>query len=190
MSDQPTLADVYRRFEEIFERRLEGVKSHLDIIDELANEMRATKQRLIGLEHDARQPRLTMEADVPSDSKTCERVEGTAAAVQAEHGDSCSANQVNPDLMCLISFSDDSTRPPTLLCSRDDALVGNGAAAPKSYLSPLHIGTPKAAGGLLLAIIASTATRTTFDQPPLWFCPAEKNNMRTSKQYAMDCNIF
>ena len=28
--DQPTLADVYRLFEERFERQLEGVKSHLD----------------------------------------------------------------------------------------------------------------------------------------------------------------
>ena len=39
-------------------------------MDELADEMRATKYRLAGLEHDARQPRLAIEVDVPSDTKT------------------------------------------------------------------------------------------------------------------------
>ena len=41
--DQPTLADVYIYFEEIFERKLKGVKSELNKIDDLADEMRATK---------------------------------------------------------------------------------------------------------------------------------------------------
>ena len=59
---------------------------------------------------------------MPSDIKTCERTEGAAVAVQAKHGDSCSANQVDPDPMCLTSFGGDSTGPPALLCSRDDAL--------------------------------------------------------------------
>ena len=71
-SGHPMLADVYRLFEERFERQLKGVKSHLDKMDELAEEMKATEQRLAGLEQDARQPRLTMETDVPLDTKTRE----------------------------------------------------------------------------------------------------------------------
>ena len=54
--------------------------------------MRATEQCLAGLEQDAWQPRLAMEADVPgnvpADKKTRERTEGAATAVQAKHGDS------------------------------------------------------------------------------------------------------
>ena len=53
-------------------------------------------------------------------------------ADQAKHGDRCSANQVNPDPMCLPSFGDGSTGPLALPCSRNEALVDKGAAAPKS----------------------------------------------------------
>ena len=104
------------------------MKSHLDEIDKLADEMKATKQRLAGLKQDVRQPRLAMEADVPS---TRERTEVTAAAVQAKHGDSCSANRVDLDPMCMTSFGDDSIGPPPFPCSRDGALVSNGGATPK-----------------------------------------------------------
>ena len=72
-----------------------------------------------------------MEADAPSDTKTCERTEGTAVAVQAMYGDNVSANRVDSDPKSSTSFGDDFTGPPVLPCSRDDALVGNGAAAPK-----------------------------------------------------------
>ena len=153
------------------------MKSHFDKLDELANEMGATRQRLARLEQDARQPRPAMETDVPSDTKTQKRMED-AVAVQAKHGDSCSANQVDPDPMYLTSFGDDSTGPPALSCSRDDTLGDNGAATPKSCLPFLEIRTPPAAGGLLSAGTASTATRTTFDRPPFWFCTTEEINLR------------
>ena len=39
-SDQPTLANVYRLFEERFDRQLKVMKSHFDKLDELADEMR------------------------------------------------------------------------------------------------------------------------------------------------------
>ena len=162
--DQPTLADLYRMIEELFDKSDRG-------LDELADEMRATQQRLAGLEQVVRQPRLTMEADVPADKKTRERTEGAAAAVQAKHGDSCPAKRVQAGPMSSTSFGDDFTGPPTLPYSRDDALVDNDAVAPKSCLSLLEIRTPTAAGGLLPPGTTSTATRTTFDQPPLWFCP-------------------
>ena len=56
--------------------------------------LRATNKRLAGLEQDARQPRLTTEADVPTDKKSHKRAED-AAAGQAKHGDNCSAKRVD-----------------------------------------------------------------------------------------------
>ena len=71
---QPTLADLYRMVEELFDKSDRK-------LDELADEMRTTKQRLAGLGRDSRKPRLNMEADVPSYIKTRERTEGAAATV-------------------------------------------------------------------------------------------------------------
>ena len=102
-------------------------------------EMRATKQRSACLEQDAWQPRLALEAGVPSDTKTRKRAEGAAAAVQAKRGDCFFANQVDPDMTCRTSFGYYSTGLPTLLRSRDDPLVGNGAAVLKLCLSPMEM---------------------------------------------------
>ena len=66
--------------------------------------MRETRLRLASLEQHARQPHLTMEADVTADNKSRQRTEGAAAVYQAKHGDSCSAKgsklarQVRPAL--------------------------------------------------------------------------------------------
>ena len=127
---------------------------------------------------------------MPSDTKTCERTEGAAAAVQAKHGDSCFAYQVALDPMSSTSFGDDFTKPPALPCSRDDVLVDNGAAAPKTCLIPVEMRTLTAAGGLLPAGTALTATRTTFDQPLIWFCPIEEISSRTSNRYATNKSSF
>ena len=62
----------------------------------LEEDLRRIDQRLASLEQDARQPRLAMEADVSADKKTRERTEGAATAVQAKHGDSCSAKGSKP----------------------------------------------------------------------------------------------
>ena len=114
------------------------MKSHFDQqekkLDELMEMMRRLEQYLAGLEQDARQPRLAMVADGQADTKTRERTEGAATAVQAMHGDSCSANRIGPDPMCSTSVGDDCTGPSPLPCSRDNALVDNGAAAPRSCL--------------------------------------------------------
>ena len=56
--------------------------------------MIATEQRSASLEKDAQESCRAMKADVTSDMKTRERTEGTTAAVQAKHGDSCSAKRV------------------------------------------------------------------------------------------------
>ena len=96
-SDQPTLANAYRIIEELLD---ESDRK----LDELAEEMRATEQCLAGQEQDGRQPRLAMEADGPSNTKTRERTDGAAKVVQAMHGDSFSANRVDPDPMCSRRF--------------------------------------------------------------------------------------
>ena len=80
---QPTRVDVYRNIEEIWDRRRDEI-------------MRLLKQPLTSLEQDARQPRLTMEADGPANTKTRERTEGVTTAIQAMHGDSCSVTRVHP----------------------------------------------------------------------------------------------
>ena len=154
------------------------------ILDELMEMTRATSQRLASLEYDARQPRLAMEADGQADTKTRERTEGAATAVQAMHGDSYSVNRVDPDPICSTSFGDDCIEPPVLPCSWKDALVDNGAAAPNSCLPPLEMRSPTAASGVLPTGEASIATRTTFNQPLLrLYSTEETNSKKTSIQY-------
>ena len=57
-------------------------------MDEMAEHWKNMDQRLTRLEQDARQPRLAMEVDGQADTKTRERSDGAATAVQAMHGDS------------------------------------------------------------------------------------------------------
>ena len=89
------------------------MKSHFDQqdtkLDELRKNLKRENHRVASLEQDARQPRLAMEADGPADKKTRKRTEDAATAVQAMHGDSFSANRVDPDPKSSTSFGDDST---------------------------------------------------------------------------------
>ena len=80
------------------------------------------------------------------------------AAERVTRGNNSSA-QVDPDPMCLASFDDGTTGPLALPCSRDDALVHNGAAAPKPTLLPVEMRKQTTAGGLLPAGTASAAMR-------------------------------
>ena len=130
------------------------------------------------LEHDARQPRLAMGADGPANTKTRERTEDAAKSVQAVHGDSCSANRADSDPMCSTSFDDDCTGPPASPCSGENALVDNGAAAPKSCLPSLEMRSPTAAGGLLPTGEASIATMTPYNQPLLQLYSTEETNSK------------
>ena len=145
-------------------------------------------QRLASLEHSARQPCLAMEADGSADEKTRKRTEGAAKAVQAMHGDNCSANRVDTDPMCSNSF-DVKTEPPALPC-RDDVVVENGAAAPKSCLSPLEMRTAAAAGGLLSAGKITTATWTTLRPTNALVLPDRKEKLRTSTSSALYNSSF
>ena len=106
-SGQPTLVDVYQvpKIEELCDRKMDEITKLLE-------------HHLASLEQDALQPRLAMEADGPADTKTRKRTEGAATIVQAMHGDSCSANRVDPEPMCSTSFGNNSTGPPEPPCSR------------------------------------------------------------------------
>ena len=133
------------------------------------------EHRVARLEHGSREPPLAMEADGPANTKTRERTEGAATAVQEMHGDSCSATRVDPGPKTnSISFGV-KAEPPALPC-RNDVLVENGATAPKSCLLSLEMRSPTAAGGLLPTGKASIATRITFNQPPLRLYSTEETN--------------
>ena len=142
-------------------------------VDELAEEMRVTDQRLASLEQDARQTRLALKTDVQTDKKTRERTESAAEAVQAKHGDSVSANRVQDGPTTSTNFGV-KAEPPALPCG-DDVLVENGTVAPKSCLSLLKMCTTTAAGGLLPTGETSTATRTTFDHSTFFVLPGRRD---------------
>ena len=81
------------------------------------------------------------------------------AAERVINGDN-SSTQVDTNPMCPSIFGDDSTGPPALPCTRNAALLDNGAAAPKPSRSPAEMRTGTAAGGLIPAGTASTAVKT------------------------------
>ena len=158
-------------------------------LEDLTQNMRRENQRLASLEQDARQPCLAMKVDITAHQKTRERTEGAAAAVEAKHGDSCSAKRVQAGPKSSTGFGMKAEAPA--LPRRDDVLIDNGAAAPKSCFSPLEMRTPTVTGGLLPAGKASPKMRITYSQPRLRFCPPEETNSeRTSIQYASYYSSF
>ena len=145
-------------------------------MQEYTEEQISMNQRLTRLRHDARQPRLAMEADGPANTKTRERTEDDAKAVQAKHGDSCTAQRVQDGPKISTCFGM-MAEPPALLC-RDDVVVENGAAAPKSCLPSLEMRSLTPAGGLLPTGEVSIATRTTFNQPLLRLYSIEETSSK------------
>ena len=70
--DQRRMMDLYRMVEKLFDES-DGK------LNKRTKEMKGTRHRLAGLEQeDARQPRLAIEADVPSNTKTRKRMENVA----------------------------------------------------------------------------------------------------------------
>ena len=117
-------------------------------LDEISDETRVMDEHVTSLEHGARQPRLAMEADGPTNTKTRERTKGAAVGVQAMRGDRCTtAQKVQDGPMNSITFGMEA-EPPDLPC-RDGVLVEGGDAAPRSYLPSLEMRSPTAAGGWL-----------------------------------------
>ena len=63
------------------------IKERFDISDSQFDDLtEKTSQRLAGLGHEARQPRLATEPDVEPDTKTRKRTEGTSAADRVKSG--------------------------------------------------------------------------------------------------------
>ena len=80
-----TLDDLRRIMSEVADKVFD---KHFRQKPENVEEMRATEQRSASLEQDAQKPRLAMEADVTTDTKTHKRMED-AEADQVKNGDGC-----------------------------------------------------------------------------------------------------
>ena len=172
-----TLEDFRRVMLEVWDRKM----------DKLTEDLRRSDQRLGSLEQDARQSRPAMKADGQADTKTRERTEGAVAAVQAMDGDSISVNRVQAGPKTTSTTFGEKVKPPALPC-RDDIVVENCAAVPKSCLSPLEMRISTAAGGLLPTGKTTTATWTTLDRPTIWPCLTKEKKLRTSTPYALYYN--
>ena len=122
------------------------------------------------LEHEARQPRLP---------KTRERTEGAATAVQAIQGDGFSARRVEPGPNTNSTSFGVKAETPALPC-RDDVVVESGGVASELCLSSLEMRSSTAAGGLVPSGEHSTATETSFNQPPLRFYSTEETDLETN----------
>ena len=211
-SGQPKLADVYRPSDKsLISQQIKLMRSLLGKQEKMLDKFKddivgLCDQLALRLEQDARQPRFTMEVDGPANTKTRERTEGAATAVQAMRGDSFSARRVEPGPNTNSTSFGVKAEPPALPC-RDDVVVESGDAAPKSCLPSLEMRSPTAAGGLVPTGEASTptdtsstATGTNFNQPPLRFYTTEETdleansketNLRTSTPYASsDSSVF
>ena len=165
---QPTLVDEYREV-----RSLSKQEIRLD------RRTRLLEQLSECMEHEARQPRLAMEADGPADTKTRERTEGAATAVQAMRGDDFSARRVEPGPKTNSTSFGVKAEPPALP-RRDDVVVESGDAAPELCLPSLEMRSSTAAGGLVPNGEASSATETSFNQPILWFCSTEETDLEAN----------
>ena len=172
-SGQHMMEDVHRMMKEVFD---EWDTKMDKLLREYKEEWRSIDQRLTRLEHDARQPRLAMEADGPANTKTCERTAGVTTAVQAMHGDSLSACRGYPGPMSNSNSFGMMAELPTFPC-RDDFVVEIGDAAPKSCLPSMAMRTITAAGGLLPTGKTATET-TTFNESPLWLYATEETNSK------------
>ena len=165
-SGQPTLEDAFREIRQKWKEQTDKIRRYY------------VMQQSGSREQDARQPRLAIEADGPANTKTRERTEGAATAVQAMHGDSCTARKVQDGPKASTSF-DMKAEPPALPC-RDDVVVESGDAEPKSCLPSLEMRSPTTADGLVPTSKTSTATEITFIHPPLRLYSAEETNFKKS----------
>ena len=123
-----------------------------------------------------------MVADGPANTKTRERTESAATAVQAMHRDNFSACRVDPGPKANSASFGVMAEPPDLPC-REDVLVEDGAAAPKLCLLSLEMRSPTTTGGLLPTGEISTTTKTTFNKSPLRLSAEEANCKKTSTPY-------
>ena len=145
-------------------------------LEEIQDDMAGLFEQLAAYaEQDAWQQRYTMEADETANTKTHERTEGVATALQTMRGDSCPTTQkAQEGPKTSISFGV-MAEPPDLPC-REDVLVEDGATSPESCLPSLEMRSSTAAGSLLSTGEASTATRITSNELLLRFYATEEMN--------------
>ena len=142
--------------------------------------MRRLEQHILSQEQDARQPRLAMEADGQANTKTRERTEGAATAVQAMRRGGFSARWVELGPNTNSTTFGVKAEPPALPC-RDDVVVESGTAVFESCLPSMEMRTSIAAGGLVPTGKASKASETTSNQLPLRFCSTEETDLEAKK---------
>ena len=186
-SGEPTLADIHRICEERFDRMDSNFDRWNRKLDEILDETKVMDQHVTSLEHGVRQPPIAMEADGPVNTKTCERTEGDATAVQAMRGDGFSARRVEPGPNTNSTSFGVKAEAHALPC-RDDVVVESGDAVPKSCLPSLEMRLSTAPGGLVPTGEASTptdtsstATETNFNQPLLGFYTTEETEANCKK---------
>ena len=92
------------------------------------------------------------------------------------HEDSCTAQKAQDGPKTSTSFGV-KDEPPALPC-RDDDLVEDDAAAPKTCLLSLEMRSPTAAGGLIPSGETSKATETTVNEPLFQFYSTEEENSK------------
>ena len=134
-------------------------------------------QHVTRLEHGARQPRLAMEVDGQASTKTSERTEGAATAVQAMRRDCFSARRVEPGPTTNSTSFGVKAEPPALPC-RDNVVVESGLAASESCLPSMQMRSSTAAGGIVPTGDASKASETTLNEPPPRFCLTEETDLK------------
>ena len=91
-------------------------------------------KHVTSLEHDARQPRLTMMADGSTTTKTRKRTKGATTAVQTMHGDSCTTQKVQDGPKTSIS-SGVKAEPLALPCK--DGRFDRGRRCRVQVVSPI-----------------------------------------------------
>ena len=108
---------------------------------------------------------------------TQERTEG--AAVDDQKSGDISSARVDDNPTTLTSFGN-LPKPPALTEFIHNALVDEGAEAPKSCVSTVEMRTSKPTAGLLFASSASTMLRAVFPPPPFSWSFCEKTEKRNS----------
>ena len=184
------MGDVYRLLVERFDKQLEIMDNRFDrqlkrmdsYFDPLDDETRKMDQHLTHLEHGARQPRLAMEANGQASTKTRERTEGAAVAIQAMRGDCFSARRVKPGPTTNSTSFGVKAEPPALPC-RDDSVVECGSAASELCFPSMEMHSSTVAGDLVPTGDASKASEATLNEPPLRFCLTEETDLKAKSSW-------
>ena len=149
------MAKIYRVLAEKLDNRLDIMRSYFDQQYrrfEESKEKNKNNQCQARLQHQAQQPRLAAMADVNQDRKTREREEDVV--IDERLGDISSVRVDDPIGQTSSGDSADTSEAPEK--SNGNALVDEGAEAPKPWLSLVEMSTSTTASGLLHAGSALT----------------------------------